>query len=60
MKTSMTPNLCEVTAAEADYLQAVAAFGSDSAEAYVAEQCWRHLRRRYYQRRQSSRPGGTL
>lgn len=60
MTQTMTPTMTEVVAAETEYLRAISVFGVDSAEAYTAGQVWRHLKRRYFIRRQGTRPADVL
>ena len=55
--TMMTPNASDVTRAETEYGQAMSQFGVDSAEAYVADQYWRSLRRRFFESRQPHHQG---
>ena len=59
MMMTMTPNAADVSRAEAEYVKAMSKFGADSAEAYAANQYWRHLRQRFFQRHQITRPGSA-
>ena len=60
MTQTIAPTMTEVIAAETEYLRAISVFGVDSAEAYTAGQVWRHLKRRYFMRRQSSQQTDAL